>query len=52
MKVLVTESCPTLCDPMDCPHQALLSMGFLQARVLEWVAVSFSRGSSLPRDGT
>ena len=52
MKVLVTESCPTLCNPMDCPHQALLSMGFLQARVLEWVAISFSRGSSLPREGT
>ena len=39
----VAQSCPTLCDPMD---------GILQARKLEWVAVSFSRGSSLPRDRT
>ena len=44
----VTQSCPTLCDPMDCspPHSFL--HGILQARVLEWVAISFSRGSSRP----
>ena len=40
---LVTQSCPTLCDPMDCGPPALLSMGILQARTLEWVAISFSR---------
>ena len=33
-------------------HQALLSMRFFQARILEWVAISFSRGSSQPRDRT
>ena len=42
----VTQSCPTLCDPMDCIH------GILQARTLEWVAVPFSWGSSQPRDRT
>ena len=40
-----------LCDPMDCsPCQAPLSMGLLQARILEWVAMPFSRGSPQPRD--
>ena len=34
------------------PHQAPLSMGFPRARILEWVAISFSRGSSRPRDRT
>ena len=42
-KVLVTQLCLALWDPMDCSP---LSMGFSQARILEWVAVSFSRGSS------
>ena len=42
---LVTQSCLTLCDPMDCIVQ-----GILQARILEWVAFPFSRGSSQPRD--
>ena len=42
----VAQSCPTLCDPVDCVH------GIFQARVLEWVAISFSRGSSRPRDQT
>ena len=48
----VTQSCPTLCDPMDCslPHSSV--HGIFQARVLEWVAISFSRGSSRPRDRT
>ena len=48
----VTQSCPTLCDPMDCslPHSSI--RGIFQARVLEWVAISFSRGSSWPRDWT
>ena len=50
--VLVAQSCPTLCDPMDCiAHQSPLSMGF-QARILEWVDISFSRGSFQPRDQT
>ena len=39
-------------DPMDCSRQASLSMGILQARILEWVAVLFSRGSSQTRDQT
>ena len=41
------QSCPTLCDPMDHP-----AFGILEARVLEWVAFPFSRGSSQPRDKT
>ena len=42
-----------LCDPMDSSlHQAPLSMRFFKARVLEWVAISFSRESSQPRDRT
>ena len=48
----VTQSCPTLCDPMDCSPQSSSVHGILQARVLEWVAISFSRGSSRPRDWT
>ena len=43
---LVTQSCPALCDLMDC---SLLGNS-VQARLLEWVAISFSRGSSKPRD--
>ena len=42
----VAQLCPTLCDPVDCVR------GIFQATVLEWVAISFSRGSSLPRDWT
>ena len=46
---LVAQSCPTLGDPMDCvAHQAPLSMGILQARILEWVAMPTLRGSSNP----
>ena len=40
---LVIQSCPNLCDPMDIACQAPLSMGFFQTRILEWVAISFSR---------
>ena len=36
-------SCVRLCNPMDCTHQAPLSMGILQARILEWVAIPFCR---------
>ena len=43
----VTQSCPTLCDPMDCSLPGSSLHGILQARVLEWVAIAFSRGSSL-----
>ena len=43
----MTQSCPTLRDPMS--HTV---HGILQARILEWVAVLFSRGSSQPRDRT
>ena len=49
---LAAQSWPTLCDPVDCGPAALLSMGILQARTLECVAISFSRGSSRPRDRT
>ena len=46
----VSQSCPTLCDPMDCSLPGSSIHGIFQARVLEWVAVSFSRRSSQPRD--
>ena len=49
----VAQSCLTLCDPMDSSlHQAPPSMGFSRQEVLEWVAISFSRESSQPRDRT
>ena len=48
----VAQSCPTLCDPMDCSPPGSTAHGILQARILEWVAISFSRGSSRPRDQT
>ena len=40
------KSCPTLCNPMDCSLPGSSVHGIFQARVLEWVAISFSRGSS------
>ena len=43
----VAQSCPTLCDPIDCTVHAIL-----QARILEWVPFPFPRGSSQPRDRT
>ena len=48
----VTQSCPTLCDPMDCSPSGSSVHGIFQAIVLEWIAISFSRGSSQPRDRT
>ena len=48
----VAQSCPTLCDPMDCSPPGSSVHVISQARVLEWVAISFSRGSSGPRDWT
>ena len=46
LSVLVTQSCLTLCDPMDYSPLGSSVHGILQARILEWVAISFSRGSS------
>ena len=48
----VTQLCPTLCDPMDCSLLRSSVHGIFQARVLEWVVISFSRGSSWPGDQT
>ena len=45
---LVAQSCPTLCDPMDCSPPDSTVHGILEARILEWVAISCSRGSSDP----
>ena len=45
----VAKSCPTLCDAMDCSSPGSTVHGI---SILEWVAISFSRGSSQPRDGT
>ena len=47
--VLVIQSCPTLCDLMDCSPSGSSVHGILQARILEWVAMPSSRGSSWPR---
>ena len=46
----VAQSCPTLCDPMACSLPGSSIHGIFQARVLEWGAIAFSRGSSRPRD--
>ena len=58
-KVLVAQSCLTLCDHGLCSHgpvhgssPASSIHGILQARIVEWVAIPFSRGSSQPRDQT
>ena len=48
----VAQSCPTLFDPIDCSLSGSSLRGILQARILEWVAISFSRGSSGTRDRT
>ena len=42
----VAQSCPTLCDPVDCNLLGFSVHRILQARILEWIAISFSRGSS------
>ena len=52
VKVLVIQSCPTSCDPMDCSPPSSSVHGVLQARILEWVAIPFSRESSQSRDRT
>ena len=48
----VAQSCPTLCNPVDCDLPGSSIHEILHARILEWVAISFSRGSSWPRDWT
>ena len=48
----VAQSCPNPCDPVDCSPPGSSVHGILQARILEWVAISFSRGSSQPMDQT
>ena len=50
--MLVTQPCPTLCDPSDCSPLGSYIHGFLQATILKQVAISFSRGYSQPRDLT
>ena len=46
----VAQSCLTLCNPVDCSPPGFSVHGIFPARILEWVAVPFSRGSSRPRD--
>ena len=48
--VLVAQSCPTLCDPMDCSSLGSSVHGILQARILEWAAISLSRTAYLVGD--
>ena len=50
--VWVAQLCPTLCDPMDCSPPGSSVHGISQAKILEWVAIPFSRGSSWPSDQT
>ena len=52
VKVLAAQSCLTLCDSMDCSPPGSSVHGIVQARILEWVAMFPSRGSSQPRDQT
>ena len=51
-EVLVAQLCLTLCDCMDCSPPSSTVHGILQARILEWVAIPFSKRSSRPRDET
>ena len=46
LPVVVAQSCLILCDPMDCSPPGFSVLGILQARLLEWIAISSSRGSS------
>ena len=48
----VTQSCPALCDPMDCSLPGSSAQGIFQSTILEWVAISPSKGLSWPRDWT
>ena len=48
----VAQLCLSVCDPMDCSSPDFSVCGILQARILEWVGIPFSRGSSPPKDQT
>ena len=50
VKVKVTQSCLTLCDPMDCSPPGSFVHGILQARILDWGAIPFSRDLLIPGD--
>ena len=50
VKSEVAQLCLTLCDPVNCSLPGSSVLGILQARILEWVAISFSRETSRPRD--
>ena len=50
--MLLMRLCPTLCNPMECSPPGSSDYGMLQARILEWVATSFSKGSSQSSDQT
>ena len=50
VSVLVAQSCLALCNPVDCSPPGSSVRGILQARILEWVVIPFSRRSSQPRD--
>ena len=52
MRAKLLQSCPTLCNPMDCSPPGTSVHGILQARILEWVVMPLSRGSSQPGDRT
>ena len=52
VKVKVAQCCPTLCDPMDRSLPGSSAHEILQARILEWIAVLFFKGSCQPRDRT
>ena len=52
VKMLIDQLCPTLWGSMDCSSPGSSVHGILRARILEWVAIPFSRGSSWPRDQT
>ena len=49
-EVSVSQSCPSVCDPLYCSPPGSSAHGILQASILEWVAIAFSRGSSQPGD--
>ena len=50
LSFMLTQSCPTLCDPMDCSPPDSSVHRILQARIMEWVAITSFRGSSQPKD--
>ena len=52
MRAESLQSCPILCDPVDYSPAGSSVPGISEARVLEWIAISFSRGSSQPRNQT